>query len=238
MSFAGSPLDEPRSLDTLYFVYVNNVTQAAVARIEQALSGHAAYLGGMDLTYASPMKAMLSTMLVRAFIQHRTTILQLHEDDRPENEDVDLLNYDFASIGFGNRSVPGWLYGWFLSYKIERPILPGKDSDTRFSLNALTTAPMPLAECVVDLEERKRRYLQEEKAGSMRRTGFEALTTEQIEAQIRAKIALNYIYSLARAPDGETLKFNLMLENGRAARATCALEYRPRDRRLRVITLF
>jgi hypothetical protein len=236
--YDGEPLDEPRAFDSLYFVYMNNLTPAAVARIDRALSGHAAYLGSLDLTYMSVMKAMLSTMLVRAFVQHRSTILQSHEDDRPAEEDVDLLHYDFASIGFGNRSVPGWLYGWFLSYKIERPILASDDSDTRFSLNALTAVPQPIAECVVELEEQKLKHLQEAKAGSMNRASFEALTAEQIATQIREKVAMNYIYSLARATDGETLKFNIMFENAGKARITCALEYRPQDRRLRVITLY
>lgn len=232
------PLYQPRSLDTLYFIYLNNMTPAAVARIEQTLSGHPAYLGGLDLTYMSVMKAMLSTMLVRAFVQHRSIILQGHEDDRPAEEDVDVVNYDFESIGFANCSVPGWLYGWFLSYKIERPILASEDSDTRFSLNALTEIPQPIAECVVELEDRKFKHLQEAKAGSMRRASFEGLTADQIGAQIREKVAMNYIYSLARATDGETLKFNVMLENARTARVTCSLEYRPQDRRLRVITFY
>ena len=235
---AGSLLDESRAADTLYFVYLNNLTSAAITRLDAELSKHVAYLGFIDLTYTSLMKAMLSTMLVRAFIQHRTTIIQGHEDDRPDSEDVNLVGYDFEQFGYTNRSVPGWLYGWFLAYKIERPVLPDDDSDTRFSLNAMTATPYPIAQCVVELDERKLEYLQREKAGSLRIANFEALSAEQIAAQIRAKLAMNYIYHLARATDAGTLKFNIIIENGRVARNTCALEYRPQEQLLKIITFF
>src|SRR5690606_26236048 len=145
--------------DTLYFVYLNNLTRAAVARLDAALSIHPAYLGSIDVKYMSLMKAMLSTMLVRAFIQHRTIIIQSHEDDRPESEDVNLVGYDFEKFGYTNRSVPGWLYGWFLSYKIECPVFPENDSDIRFSLNAITATPYPITQCAVELDERKLEYL-------------------------------------------------------------------------------
>jgi hypothetical protein len=237
-SAAGSLFDRSRPADTLYFVYLNNLTSAAIDRLNAALSNHVAYLGSVDLTYASLMKAMLSTMLVRAFIQHRTTIIQGHEDDRPDSDDVNLVGYDFEKFGFTNRSVPGWLYGWFLSYKIERPVLPDNESDTRFSLNAMTATPYPIAQCAVELDERKLEYLRREKEGSLRIANFEALSADQIAAQIRAKLAMNYIYHLARATDADTLKFNIIIENGTVARNTCGLEYRPQEQLLKVITFF
>jgi hypothetical protein len=134
--------------------------------------------------------------------------------------------------------VPGWLYGWFLSYKIERPVLDKDDSDTRFSLNAMAAIPRPIAEFRVELDEEKLVYLQREKTGSLRRAGLGALTAAEIAAQIRQKLAMNYIYSLARAVQGGTMKFNIVLENSRVARTTCALEYQPQQGCLRVITLF
>lgn len=224
--------------DTLYFVYLNNLTTAAIERLDASLSRHAAYIGSVDMTYISLLKAALSTMLVRAFIQHRTTIIQGHEDDLPDTDDVNLVGYDFAKFGFSNRSVPDWLYGLFLSYKIECPVFPGDDGDIRFSLNAITTTPHPIAQCIVELDERKLEYLQREKAGSLKLADFEALSAEQISAQIRNKLALNYIYSLARSTCGSTLKFNIVVENARVARSMCALEYRPQDQLLRVITLY
>ena len=231
-------LDGPQHADTLYFVYLNNLTEASAARLDSALSKHAAYLGSIDLTYSSLTKAFLSTMLVRAFIQHRATIIQGHEDDRDETEDVNLVGYDFQRYGFINRSVPLWLYNWFLSYKIERPVLRNDDSDTIFSLNAMTAMPHPIARCTVELDERKLDYLQREKAGSLECAGFKELSAAEIAIQIQTKLDGNYIYNLARAVNGETLKFDIIIENGKAARKTCALEYCPTDQKLRVITFY
>jgi hypothetical protein len=231
-------LDPTRRADTLYFVYLNNLTSASAARIDSALSGHVAYLGALELTYSSLMKVFLSGMLMRIYIQHRSTIIQGHEDDRDDMEDVNLIGYEFAKFGYTNRSVPLWLHGWFLSYKIERPVLSVEDSDTRFSLNAMTPTPYPIAQCVVELDERKLDYLQREKFGSLRRAELHTLSAEEVSAQLRSKLASNYIYSLARATNGDALKFNIMLENPGMCRYLCALEYLPQEQKLRLITLF
>jgi hypothetical protein len=119
------------------------------------------------------LKAFLSTMLVRAFVKHQSIVIQGHEGNRDPREDVNLVGYDFAASGYQVRSVPIWLYGLFLSYKIERPVDPEGDTDTRFSLNALSPNPLPMSDLVVILEERKLAYLQREKAGSMKRAALE-----------------------------------------------------------------
>jgi hypothetical protein len=225
-----------RGSNTLYFVYLNNLTNQMVSRIDQAFAGYPPYAGSIDLTFQSLVKAFLSTMLVRIFVKHHSIIIQGHENDRDPDENVNLLAYDFAANGYEIRSVPLWLYGMFLSYKIERPVGPDEDSDGRFSLNALSRTPLPMSELRVILEEGKLAYLQREKSRSLRRAVFENMTAEQIAEQIRGKLSANYFYSLARALDGETLKFDVIVEN--ASKAVCALEYRPEDRTLRVITFY
>lgn len=233
-----SLLNEPRRLDTLYFVYLNNLTEASAARLDAALSKHAAYLGSIDLTYPSLLKAFLSTMLARAFIQHKRTIIQSHEDDRDNTEDANIVGYDFEKHGYINRSVPMWLYGLFLSYKIERPVLPNDDSDTRFSLNAMTATPQPMPQCIVELDERKIEYLQRNKADSLHNADFNILSAAEIASQIQIKLTGNYIYNLSRSKNGETLKFNIIIENGKTVRNLCVLKYRPADQKLCVITFY
>jgi hypothetical protein len=73
---------------------------------------------------------------------------------------------------------------------------------------------------------------------TLERSGFEGLSSADIAEQIRCKVKANYIYNLARSEDGSTMKFNILLENPGLARFLCALEHRPQDRQLRVITLF
>ncbi|MFY3742480.1 hypothetical protein ACOQFB_01125 [Anaeromyxobacter sp. Red801] len=222
--------------DTLYFVYLNHLTPTTTARLHATLQQSSFYLGYLDLTLASPLKACLATTLVRECIKHRRIILRAHEDDRDDSEDVDLSLFEFATLGFTVRSVPAMLYGPFLSYKIERPVLKG-ELDIHFSLNALTPAPLALRGFDVVLEPSKLEYLRTHKRGSLESAGLHELDPQEFARQIRAKVEANYIYRLARSADGTTLKFNVVAEFA-GARTVCALEYIPAERRLRVITLY
>jgi hypothetical protein len=225
-------------VDELYFVYVNNLSDKQAKDLDDGLRTQPGYLGYLDLNFASTLKAYLSTMLVRAFIKHRKLIIQSHEDDRDDAEDVNLIGYDFAQHGYTVRSVPSWLYGILLSYKIERPVFLPADSDTRFSLNALGPELFELDQLEVFLEEPKLRYLQSNHAHGLNRAGCAELSAAEIAEQIRLKIKSNYIYNLARADDGRTLKFNIILENPNVAKVECALEYRPAEKLLRLITIY
>jgi hypothetical protein len=230
--------DSPNlSQQTLYFAYLNNLSDFGARAIDAAFQSHPAYLGSLDLDRASPVKGYLSLCLVRDFIQHRNLIIRAHEDDRDTAEDFNLSLFDFERFGFTVRSLPSIYYGVLLSYKIERLTLP-QELDQRFALNALSPAPRLLDDFEVILEAPKLEYLRKEKSGSLMRAGFSSLNAADIAAQIRAKVDSSYIYNLARSTNGHTLKFNVLVESEAGARAQCALEYRPADRTLRVITFF
>jgi hypothetical protein len=220
-----------------YFVYLNNLSPAGSVALDQLFTGHPAYIGCLDLNRATPLKAYLSTFLIRDFIKHRNVIIKGHEDDRDPEEDYNLSFFDFEKFGMTLRSLPSTLYEVFLSYKIERPPLP-EELDRKFSLSAMSTTPVLLDDFQVVLEDAKFEYLRENKAGSLKRAGFEELTAEGVAAKSRSKVNANYIYSLARATRGQTLKFNVILEADTGARTECALEYRPVDKTLRVITFY
>lgn len=222
----------------IYIVYANNLTAAQADRLHVASQSLPAYLGFLDLTFTSPLKAYISTMLVRAFIKHRKLIIQGHEDDRPNSENISMLPYRFEAAGYALRSLQSWLYGIFLSFKIERPVfLPG-DTDTRFSLHAMGASYAELDEFTVALDERKLQYLKDNHPEGLERSGFSGLAAADIAEQIRRKVKSNYIYNLARSEDGSTMKFNILFENPGVARFLCAMEHRPNERKLRVITLF
>jgi hypothetical protein len=223
--------------DTLYFVYLNNLSSAATSRVHDRLVASPWYLGFLDLDSASPVKACLSLMLVRAFIKHESVIIGGHEDDRDDNENVNLSLFDFDSLALSVRSVPLMLYGIFLSYKIERPVFEG-ERDTKFSLNAMTPNPIEFRDFEVVLDERRLDYLRENKAGSLRQTGLLKLNAKEIVRQIRSKIAANYIYSLSRSTNGETLKFNIILQFSGGVRKICALGYDTPKKVLKVITFY
>jgi hypothetical protein len=190
------------------------------------------------MNFIGPVKACFSMTLVRAFIKHRNIILQEHEDDRDDEENVNLKGYDFEKFGYIIRSVPGLLYGLFLSYKIECPVFPGIERDGMFSLNAVCDQPAALHQLQVQIEDKKLEYLETKKTGSMKLADFLGLSAVEIAQKIKEKIMSNYIYSLARSKNGETIKFNIIIENGTIARTQCSLEYKPSEGLLRLITLY
>jgi len=236
-SMDGEIVRRGRRGDTLFFVYLNNLSSAATSRLHDRLLASPWYLGFLDLDLASPVKTRLSVMLVHAFIKHEKLIIGGHEDDLDDSENVNLSLFDFDSFALSVRSVPLMLYGIFLSYKLERPVLKG-ERDTRFSLNAMTRNPVEFDDFEVVLEQQKLEYLKSEKAGSLERAGLSELEAGEIARQLRAKFARNYIYNLSRSTNGETLKFNIILEFSGGVRKVCALDYNAPRKVLKVITFY
>jgi hypothetical protein len=225
-----------------YIIYINNLTDAMLAGFHKGLLGWEAYVGYADTTYASRFKTLLSTMLVNAFIKHRRFILQGHEDDRPNTEDVNMSGYPFEDYGYVCRSVQAQLEGTLLSYKIERPVFPGFESDTEFSLNAISPNPQPLQDFTIQVEEAKLGYLKSAKFGSIAKAGLEKITADQLAGLIRSKIVASYIYNMSFDETHSVAKFNVIIElprpdNGGQIRLLAAMEYKPDSKTLRLITL-
>jgi hypothetical protein len=179
-----------------YIVYVNNLTDTMVRRLDEGLSGYKAYVGFADTTYSSVFKFYLSTMLVNLGIKHGSIFLQGHEPDRPEADDVNMCGYPFEDFGFVCRSVSSDLEGVLLTYKIERPVFPGFEVDTEFALNAISLLPLPLDDFKIEVEEAKLAYVKSIKEGSVERAGLDAVTTAELAELIKAKISASYIYNL------------------------------------------
>jgi hypothetical protein len=226
-----------------YIVYLNNLTEAMVRRFDEGLLGYPAYVGYADMTYTSHFKIYLSTMLVNLGIKHGSVIIQPHEPDRPNTEDVNMCGYPFEEHGFICRSVSSDLEGVLLSYKIERPVFPGFEVDTEFALNAISLDPMDLDDFEIEVDDAKLAYIKTQKAGSIERSGLEPITSKELAELIRGKISGNYIYNLASDEERGVTKFNIILEvqsriGPQPTRLLAALEYQPDRKRLRLITLF
>jgi hypothetical protein len=239
------PLEPPAGVDrvqqlpdTLYVVYLNNLTRPMVSAIDTAFAVLPAYVGSLDMTYTSLFKVLLSGMLVRDFVQYKDVALMGHEDDRDDDEDYALKRYDFTGFGYKVRSVPSALYGMLLSYKIERPVFDFDLGDSQFSLNAMTPTPRALIDCEVVVEPAKLGYLQANKASSLKRAGLAGLDGAAVAERIRKKLTGNYIYNLAYSESFSALKFNIVLENDKIARSMCSLKYVPQEQRVKVITFF
>jgi hypothetical protein len=226
----------------LYCVYVNNLSNAALEAFHRSLCSFPPYVGFIPTTFASRAKTYLSSILVNSYLKHGNTIIMGHEDDRPNEEDVNLVGYPFEDFGYRIVSLQSSFFDLFLGYKIERPVFPGFEVDTEMSLNAVSTNVLPIDGFTVELEEAKHNYLKTEKLGKLEKAGIADLDSDELAKLIRAKVTASYIYNLAYLPDHDVIKFNVMLEiprtdGGYPTRVLAALEYRPTHKNLRVITL-
>lgn len=226
-----------------YIVYINNLTNAMIRKFDDGLANYEAYIGFADTTYASLFKFYLSNMLVNLGIKHGSIFIQGHEADRPDTDDVNMCAYPFEEAGFICRSVSSDLEGVFLSYKIERPVLPGFEIDTEFALNAISLLPLPLDDFKIEVEEAKLAYVKSAKNRSIERAGLKAITSAELAQLIKEKISASYIYNLEFLEEHDVAKFNIIIQlpsksSNEPTRLLAALEYKPEQKTLRLITLF
>ena len=111
------------------------------------------------------------------------------------------------------------------------------------SLNSISTQVVPLDECEVEVEEAKLRYLKSEKVGSMKRSGLLALSKEELQKQIKERLRENYIFNMELLEEHNVMKFNTILnlradDTDALFKMLLSLEYKPSERRVRLITMF
>ena len=226
----------------LFCVYINNLSRHSLGRINEGLAAFPAYIGFIPATFASRAKTYLSTTLVNVCIKNCARIIMGHEDDRPNNENINLSLYPFDLDDYQVFSIQSLYFGLFLSFKVERAVYPGFEGDTEFAINAISDLVLPLEEFEIILEDAKHAYLVKEKGGKLSKAGILDFDKGRIAALIRSKISASYMYNLAYMHEHNVIKFNLMIEVGRddggyPTRLTVALEYKPEEKVLRVITL-
>ncbi|XPF96318.1 hypothetical protein ACM9HF_10010 [Colwellia sp. RE-S-Sl-9] len=226
----------------LYCVYINNLTEAGLERINKSLSSFKSYVGYIPCTFSSRARVYLSTILVNSFLKHGNKVIMGHEDDRSNKENINIKGYPFEDFGMDVFSLQSVYFDVFLSYKIERPVFKGFESDTELSLNAISSQILPIDKFNVEIEEAKHGYLKSDKCGKLEKAGIEALSKDELSNLIRSKISESYIYNLSYSSEYDVSKFNIMLEiprldGGYPTRVVAALEYKPKDQLLRVITM-
>lgn len=226
-----------------YLLYVNNLSQEAVATLHEGLKAHKAYLGHVPCTYASLAKTFISLGLVNLVIKHRKTVILGHEDDRPNTEDCNLHLHDYTALGLKLRSLQSMYFSTFLAYKPERMLLEKADDDLEMALRSMSEEVAPLTDLTVHIENNKfDHYLKTAKQGKLVRAGIDDLTKAELEEAIRKKLRTNYLYNMewVDKPTHRLSKFNIMLEFPRAGgvpeRLMVALEYKPAEKVLRLLT--
>jgi hypothetical protein len=226
-----------------FLVYVNNLSDTMVDHFHNGLSDYEPYTGFVDVTFSSWLKTYVSTILVNSFLLHRRHAIMSHEDGEDNSQNQNSPGYPFEENGFLVRSLESMYFDLLLSYKIERRVLPGSESDTTFSLNAISTDPASLASFEIQVEPGRLDYLVREKEGVMKRAGLLNATAAELEKRIRQQIFSNYIYETTYDEVHGTAKFNVLVEmeeegSGKRQRVKVVLEYLPDDKRLKLITLF
>ncbi len=226
-----------------YCVYVNNCSEDMVRTLDQGLAAFSPYIGYVNVTYASPFKTYLSTGLVSGYIKYRSTVIQPHEDDLPEDTNQNTGGYPFENFGLRCRSVPSTYFGLLLSYKIERPVIAGFEKDQVYSINAISSTPSDIADCTVEIDERKFEYLKEKKTGTMKRLGILGQPKAVLADLIRVKLRSNYLYNLQFRPDYSLSQFNMLLElvsldSGVPVRVVASFAFEQERNAIRLVTLF
>lgn len=227
----------------LYCVYINNLSEAALSKLHSELGKIPSYVGYIPATFASRAKTYLSFTLVNSFLKHGTFVIMGHEEDRSDEEDVNMAGDPFEEFSYRIRSLQSTYFGLFLSYKIERAVYPEFERDTEMALRAVSDAVVPLTDCTVILEEAKHGYLLSKKLGALQTARIADLSQQALADLIKSKVDASYIYNLQYLEDHDVSKFNVMVElpisdRGYPARLVAALEYRPKEKTLRLITLY
>jgi len=226
----------------LFAVYINNLSDTAVQALHNGLGRYDAYLGFIPTKYASVAKTFLSTTLADLCVKHGKIAILAHEDDRSNDENINITLYPFERFGYDVRSIQQHCYSHFLSYKIERQAFVDiSDDDTHFSLNALSESIIPLHDMTVLIEDRKFDYLVQ--TGKLIKLGLAETSKKELTRLIQGKVAANYIYNLRYQPAHDTISFNIVVEIPHASsaaptRLNVSLEYMPKRRTLRLITLY
>lgn len=230
--------------NTCFVLYVNNLSGGAVAAIDSKLQQLPAYVGHLWCTFMSVAKTFTSLNLMNYVIKYGNTVIMGHEDDRPNTQDFNLHLHDYVKQGFRLRSIQSIYFGTFLSYKPERLLLDVTDDDLEIAVRAMSPVTAPLAEFTVFIEDAKfEKYLQTTKLGKLQKAGLAELTKAELAAAIRSKLRMNYLYNLewVSQTTHQLAKFNIMLEfpriGGHPERVVVALEYRPVERILRLVTI-
>lgn len=232
-----------RAPPTSYVLYVNNLSDYALAQLHEGLSAHPGYLGYLPCTYSSLAKTYVTVQLASYAIKHRNTVILQHPGDVSNNVDTNETAHDFQAQGFNVRSIQDDYFGTFLRFKPQQILVAECDEDVLMSIRAISPMPADLKDFSVVIEESKMGYLREAKLGKLKRAGLEQLSSTQIEAEIRKRLCMCDLFNLEFRvePTYQVRKFNVMLEfprtDGHPERVVAALEYRPATKTVKLITL-
>lgn len=225
-----------------FLIYINNLTSEKVDKLTRQLSTLEYFAGYFNFTYHSILKSYIAGTIGQQFIILGKNVITTFEYEN-EVKDYNLYGYSFEENGLQPIVITNSNYNSFLQYKIEREAIEGFMSDQLLSLATITDNPSLLDDYEIILEPKKFEYLKSEKIGTLSVAGLNYLTKEELCRLIRYKINSNYYFNMEFMEKYDVLKFNIMielvgLEQHRPVKYLLALELRPEEKKLRVVTIF
>ena len=121
-----------------FLVYINNLSNNQFAYVQSYYDNLMYFVGCVDLTYSSNLKDYCSYILKTSFIKYKNIIISTHEDDRDISEDINIHDYPFEKNGYIIRSLPEYLFGVFLNYKIESTVTGADIGDIGISIQSIS----------------------------------------------------------------------------------------------------
>jgi hypothetical protein len=76
-----------------FIVYISNLSDQMLSNIRNVLSQYVGYIGLVDCYAPSFLKTYFSLILCNSFLKAKRTIIQGHEDDVENTEDVNMVGY-------------------------------------------------------------------------------------------------------------------------------------------------
>lgn len=226
---------------TQYFVvYINNLTKNQIDEILNTLTNEEYFIGYVDMTFGSILKTILAHCLVPHAIKHRNIILQPHEVDRHDDENINISSYPYEDSGFIIKSINEDYFGLLLSYKIES--LYTDDEDLSFSLNAIFPSYQSALELPLLIPEAKLTYLMAEKRDIFSSLGLIDYTTDELRQVIVDRMNQSYLYNLEYLAEYNVPKFNVSLElntlSGGIRKVIVSLKYITESNQLQLVTMY
>jgi len=225
-----------------YLVYINNLSERQFNYVDNFYNHLEYFVGCVDVTYTSTLKDYSSHILGTSFIKYKNIIISMHEDDRDVHEDINIKGYPFEKYGYKIRSLPEYLFGVFLNYKIESNITGADISDVGVSIQSISHEYDGLNGFQVFVDEHKLNYLKENKLGTLKKFGGVDLTRKELENIILSHIKYSCVFNLDYASKYDVSKFNIIFEvediYGKPNKVIVALEYMYSEKQLRLLTLF
>ena len=226
-----------------FVVYLNNLSDSMVINLVDKLKEAKYFTGYFDLSFSSAIKTKIATTVSTCLIKSKSHLILIDPDATNIIDEIPTTTSEYEELGFKCVFINQVYFYMFLSYKIEREILVGIEKDSDFSLNMLTSEFVDLSECNIEISPKKIEYFRKVKGDNFKRAGLINHSSTELETVISKRIANNYIYNLTFIQEHDILKFDILMEFKRVdkeqlMKMLLGMEYQPKEKKLRLITMF